>query len=123
MIDKLIEEAAAASTNAIATRSGIKVGCAIELVSGEIYTGWNIEGSWQTSIHAEVSAISRMKRKNGFKIKKIAIFAKDVDFTPCGACLDWLLAFSTDETKLITSDSIAEAEYLLKDLYPCYPKK
>ena len=112
----LLEKARLASLNAIPVRSGIKVGCAIELLGGEIIHGWNIEGLWQTSLHAEVSAISRIKFTDKYKIKRIGIYAKDVDFTPCGACLDWLMMFSDSNTILHTDNGSVQKTYLLKDL-------
>lgn len=118
----LLNEARLASKNAIPVRSGIKVGCAIELLGDEVVLGWNIEGLWQTSLHAEVSAISRIKYTEKHKIQRIAIYAQDVDFTPCGACLDWLMMFSDEHTILLTSNGKQEKTYLLKDLYPNYPK-
>ena len=118
----LLDEARLASKNAIPIRSGINVGCAIETKLGDTILGWNIEGLWQTSLHAEVSAISRMQYSDDSKIKRIAIYAKDVDFTPCGACLDWLMQFGDEHTILLTSNGTKEKTYILKDLYPRYPK-
>ena len=117
----LMDEARLASENAIANRSGIKVGCAIEDELGGIYIGWNIEGLWQTSLHAEVSAISRMRFSDIRKIKRIAIYAENVDFTPCGACLDWLMMFSDKNTMLITNNGKKEKGYFITKLYPAYP--
>jgi len=117
----LLNEARLASKNALPARSGIKVGCAIELDDDEIILGWNIEGSWQTSLHAEVSAISRISNSDKV-ISRVAIYAKGVDFAPCGACLDWLMMFSSRVTLLLTSNGKDEKEYLITDLYPNYPK-
>ena len=119
---ELLNEARLASKHAIPIRSGVKVGCAIEHLAGLVLIGWNIEGLWQTSLHAEVSAISRIMYDTKDKIRKVAIYAKDVDFTPCGACLDWLMMFSDEHTILVTSNGTKEKTYLLKDLYPFYPK-
>ena len=57
MID-LLAAAWVAREAAYPHKSGTKVGCAIRTTTGAVYYGWNVEGLWMTSIHAEVSAIS-----------------------------------------------------------------
>jgi cytidine deaminase len=121
-MDHLLIKAKEASKNAIPVRSEIRVGCAIELSGGRIVTGWNIEGLWQTSLHAEVSAISKIKTTDKRAIQRVAIYAKGVDFTPCGACLDWLMMFCNYHTILLTSNGRKEKAYRVHDLYPGYPK-
>ena len=127
-LDSLMRQARAASKNAIAPHSGIHVGCAIltkgnRLKASKIYTGWNIEGPWMTSIHAEVSAISRMAKPDLCCIDQIAIYAENVNFTPCGACLDWVMRFSNTSTLLYTNNGARSRSFLVKDMYPDYPKK
>lgn len=103
-------------------KSGTKVGCALYTNGGHIHGGWNIEGLWMTSIHAEVSAICGMNFCE--KIKAIAIVAKTENFTPCGACLDWIVQFASKGCIVITQNKRMEIKkYSLTDLVPFYPKK
>lgn len=121
--EELFYHAWSAKENATLWKSRYKVGCAIQTKSGRVVCGWNIDGSWGTTIHAEVCAISKL---TGLKEKAqtIAIVAEADSFTPCGACLDWLLQFSTEDAILITQNKKKYiSRYLLKDLYPNYPKR
>ncbi len=110
-----------ARENAYPWKSGTKVGCAIETTSGRILQGWNVEGLWATSIHAEVNAIARLGDKD--LIKKIAVVAKTEFFTPCGACLDWIVQFRKDwKTKVIIQNKRNEIKiYEVRKLCPKYP--
>jgi len=119
----LMKQARAASKNAIAPHSGIHVGCAIRTVFKKVYTGWNIEGPWMTSIHAEVGAISRMTGPFLDRIAEIAVYAEGVNFTPCGACLDWITRFSNSSTLLFTHNGKNARSFVVKELYPEYPKR
>ena len=119
----LLKEAWKAREFAYAWKSKTKVGCAIECENGEIVTGFNIEGLWMTSIHAEVNAICSLM-ENGFKGIKIAIVAKTEFFTPCGACLDWLFQFCDHEALVIIQNKNFEIrEFKLSELCPHYPKQ
>lgn len=119
----LLKEAWKARGFAYPWKSKTKVGCAIECENGEIVTGFNIEGLWMTSIHAEVNAICNLIRKNQ-RGKKVVIVAKTEFFTPCGACLDWLFQFCNPETLVtIQNKNMEIKEFTLRELAPYYPKQ
>lgn len=102
-------------------KSETKVGCAILSDKNEIFVGWNIEGRWQTSIHAEVSAIIRLAGGKQ-KAKLIVIVSHCKNFTPCGACLDWLFQFSTPTTSVVVGDKDKRLKtYMLRELCLHYP--
>lgn len=104
-------------------KSGTKVGCAIQAEGGCIVGGFNIEGLWMTSIHAEVVAITRLA-EIGQKGVNVAIVAETEQFTPCGACIDWLVQFCTSDCDIIIQNKHKDiTKYKLKDLYPNYPKQ
>lgn len=108
---------------AYAWKSGTKVGCAIEDEKGNILQGWNIEGLWMTSIHAEVCTITKLTPDGG-KGKTVAIVAETEHFTPCGACLDWLVQFCVVECKIIIQNKYKRVSmYSLAELCPHYPKQ
>jgi len=119
----LLELAWKAREKATIWKSRHKVGCAIETENGSVVEGWNIDGEWATSIHSEVCAIVHLTELKEKGIK-VAIAADVESFTPCGACLDWLYQFCTQDAILITQNKRREiTEYRLKDLYPAYPKR
>lgn len=107
-----------------AHKSGTKVGCAILTKGNHIAGGFNVEGLWMTSIHAEVAAIIRLLADTLEKGVRIAIVSNTEHFTPCGACCDWLFQFClTDAIVLIQNDKGEYSSYKLKELMPYYPKQ
>ena len=116
----LLKMAWQARNNAYPWKSGTKVGCAILTEGGLIKTGWNIEGLWMTSIHAEIVAISQIVVTKQ-KIKTIVVVAETKMFTPCGACLDWLFQFATKDTMVIIDNHKEIKEFHLNELMPHYP--
>lgn len=116
---------------AYAWNSGTKVGCAIFTKTSHIVGGFNIEGFWMTSIHAEVSAIIQLLSyplvtysPNIDKGVKVAIVSNTKHFTPCGACCDWLFQFCVpDAVVLIQNNEGKTTKYHLKDLMPHYPRQ
>ncbi len=125
MAKTLMEAAWEARECAQVRPTGTKVGCAILGSGGKIYAGWNIEGLWATSIHAEVCAITQLAG-SGEKGIEIAIVADTKNFTPCGACLDWLIQFCEPDA-LVTMGNMENREghttLVLQDLYPMYPQR
>lgn len=121
--EALLKKAWKAREYAHPWKSGTKVGCAIETESGKVVTGFNIEGLWMTSIHAEVNAICQLVKTEEKGIK-IALVAKTEFFTPCGACLDWLFQFCDEDSLIIIQNKYNEIkEFKLNELMPFYPKK
>jgi len=120
---ELLKRAWLARENAYPWKSATKVGCVLQMTNGDIYSGWNIEGLWMTSIHAEVCAISHIGNYKD-KIKKVVIVAEVGFFTPCGACLDWLIQFAEEDCEIIiqNKDRIIY-KFGLGELCPHYPKK
>jgi len=117
----LLETAWSARESAFAWKSKTSVGCAISTISGEIATGFNIEGLFQTSIHAEVVAVTKLVEK-GQKGFKIAIVSECRLFTPCGACLDWLIQFCDENSEVIIQGKDRKiTKYRLIDFVPHYP--
>lgn len=116
----LCDHAWSARVQANPRKNGTKVGCAIYTSTKRIVTGYNIEGLWATSIHAEVNAISKLHRDE--KILAIAIVAETAQFTPCGACLDWIVQFSdAGVTRVIIDNGLRRWTYSVAELVPHYP--
>lgn len=79
-----------------------KVGAALLTEDGTLYTGCNVEQQYRShDIHAEVNAIGNMIAGGDKRIKSILIVAKQTKFTPCGACLDWIMQFGGPDTVVV----------------------
>ena len=102
-----------------------RVGCALLSDDGQIHTGCNIEHRFRShDVHAEVNAISSMILAGGRKIRTLVIAAKRDQFTPCGACMDWIMQFSDGEC-LIAFQSSPDADFTThkaNELMPFYPR-
>ena len=92
---ELYERALEASAAAYAPYSGVNVGAALLLRSGEVVTGVNVESaSYPLGVCAERSAIVRAVAE-GYRpgdFEAIGITA-----SPCGGCRQWLYEFKLDE--------------------------
>src|SRR5690242_15496079 len=71
-----------------------KVGCAVLATDGRTFLGCNVEHRFRShDVHAEVNAITSMISGGASGIRAIAIAAERERFTPCGACMDWIMQF------------------------------
>jgi cytidine deaminase len=85
---ELIEKAVEASLRAYAPYSGFCVGAAIEVESGKIIQGCNVENaSYGLTNCAERTALFAAIAQGEKNVKRIVIYVDRNDFTPpCGAC-------------------------------------
>jgi cytidine deaminase len=96
--DRLLDLARAAQNNAYAPYSKFRVGAAVLLENGEVFTGCNVENaSYGLTNCAERSAIfaavSRLGGAN-VKIRAVAIVNdQDLPCSPCGACRQVIAEF------------------------------
>lgn len=121
----LLQHAWAAKEHAYPWKSQTAVGCAIATDKGWARVGYNVEGLWMTSIHAEAKAVCEVlgHRERGFKI---AIVAETEFFTPCGACLDWLMQACIPNADVLIQNKMHDGEikrFRLNELCPYYPKQ
>lgn len=71
-----------------------RVGCAAVAENGEIYLGCNVEHQFRShDIHAEVNAISSLVAGGHRVVQAVVVVAERDQFTPCGACMDWIFEF------------------------------
>jgi len=100
-LDILVEQARQAAQNSYSPYSGFRVGAALELTSGEVVTGTNVENaSYGLTICAEraalVSAVSQFGP--GIRIAAVAIVnLNSAPSAPCGACRQGLSEFILPE--------------------------
>lgn len=118
---ELARQAQIARDKAYAPYSGYCVGAAACNPQGEIFTGANVENvSYGLTLCAERIAISRMVTSGYRELAAIAIATQDGG-TPCGMCLQTMLEFAPDPTRVrvFCVNTIGEMQiHLLKDLIP-----
>jgi cytidine deaminase len=120
---ELLTEAWLARDKAYAWKSGTKVGCAIETKTGNVIQGWNVEGQWMTSVHAEVCAVIQLAGTNNRGVK-VALVAETEFFVPCGACRDWLYQFCDFEAEVLVQGKDRKIhKFLLNQLCSDFPRQ
>ncbi len=101
----LYEKAKEASLSAYAPYSGFRVGAALLLDEGTVFTGCNVENaSFGLTLCAERSAIAGAISSLGGKIKIRTIACAESEgrvFTPCGACRQIIREFGDAETGVV----------------------
>ena len=99
--DHLLQWARAAQANAYAPYSKFRVGAAVLLENGDVFTGCNVENaSYGLTNCAERSAIFAAVSKLGggnVKIRAVAVVNDhDVPCSPCGACRQVIAEFGPE---------------------------
>ena len=106
-LESLLEQARHAAQNSYSPYSGFKVGAALQLTSGAIVTGTNVENvSYGLTICAERSALVRAVAQFGPKIRVMAVAVanlNDAPSPPCGACRQMLAEFIEPEAPVVFS--------------------
>ena len=102
-----------------------KVGASILSDNGDIFIGCNAQHKFRShDIHAEIAVICNMFSNSNSLINKILIVSERDFLTPCGSCLDWIMRFSNEKTKVgIQSNLKGKIRiFNLDELIPYYPK-
>ena len=99
-LNRLIEKAILAYTNAYAPYSKFKVGSAILDENKNIHIGCNVENiAYPSGSCAEEQAIGNMIVNGGRVIKEIVVIGlSDELLTPCGACRQRIREFCSKDT-------------------------
>ena len=97
-LKNLIEAAKDVREKAFAPYSNFKVGAAVQIKNGKIYTGCNIENaSYGLTICAERVAIFKAISEGEKEFTELAVVADSENFTPpCGACRQIIWEFCGD---------------------------
>ena len=101
--DDLMQQAAAAAGHAYAPYSKAQVGCALVSEAGVVYRGCNVENaSYGLTICAERNAIFAgvAAEGPGFRIARLAVMARGLEFPPCGACRQVIAEFAAGDVPL-----------------------
>jgi len=122
--EQLIEMAKEARENACVELTNFRVGAALQVKSGEVFLGCNIEdpsGIGVTNICAERCAIIKAL-SDGYKdFEKIAVvggFDELIFCAPCGACRQYLNSWCPQIKVILLTESNNVKEYGMSELLP-----
>ena len=107
--------------NAYAPYSGFKVGAALRVAGGQVFTGCNVENvASPEGTCAEAGAIAAMVAAGHTEFEEIAVIADSpVPVTPCGGCRQKLLEFAAPGATITMASIAGEAEVRpVEDLLP-----
>lgn len=118
---ELIIKALGAREKAYAPYSKFKVGAAVLMENGEIYSGCNIENaSYGATNCAERTAIFKAISEGQKEIIAIAIVGDLRKYTyPCGICRQVIAEFGSSKTSIILARD--ENDYIVKNLEEILP--
>ncbi|MFL5814332.1 MAG: cytidine deaminase [Bdellovibrionia bacterium] len=106
-VRELIKAATAARKRSYSPYSKHKVGAAIRLKNGEIFTGCNIENSsYGGTVCAERTAIFKAVSENGkIKVAEVAVVTDSAyPWPPCGFCRQVIAEFASPEIPLYAAN-------------------
>lgn len=101
-----------------------RVGCTVLSEDGTIHAGCNVEHRFRShDVHAEVNAITSLVAHGKRAITAVVIVAERNRFTPCGACMDWIMQFGSHDTVVAFQNSLGREFqiYHAGELMPFYP--
>lgn len=103
-----------------------RVGCAVLDDEGMFHAGCNVEHRYRSHcVHAEVNALTSMvaRRRRGRAVA-LVIAAERANFTPCGACMDWIFELGGPGAlvRFSPAEGVLSAEiHRADELMPHYP--
>ena len=118
---ELVKLAIDARKKAYVPYSKFKVGAAIEMEDGTVFTGCNIENaSYGATNCAERTAIFKAVSEGHSIIKKIAIVGDMATYTaPCGICRQVIAEFAAKDIEIVLIKN--QDEYIVKTLEEILP--
>lgn len=118
-IKTLIDKAIKIRDQAYVPYSHFKVGAAVEMEDGSVFTGCNIENAAYTpTICAERVAIFKAISEGHRKLIRIAIVAGDNMGYPCGVCRQVIREFGPEAEIIVAKDTEHYRIHSLKELLP-----
>jgi len=120
-IKELVKLAIEAREKAYVPYSKFKVGAAIEMEDGSVFTGCNIENaSYGATNCAERTAIFKAVSEGHSIMKKIAIVGDMATYTaPCGICRQVIAEFAAKDIEIVLIKN--KDEYIVKTLEEILP--
>lgn len=121
-LQPLVAAAREAAQNSYSPYSRFRVGAAIELTSGVIVTGTNVENvSYGLTICAEAAAIARAVTQDGPSIRIRAVAVTNLNSAPsppCGACRQILSEFIEPDAPVAFASSDGLQVMPFRELLP-----
>jgi len=119
-IEQLIQIAIDNKKNSYSPYSNFKVSSVVEMESGRIYKGVNIENAaYSPTLCAERSAMSSAISEGECKFKYIVITGDSKDTFPCGVCRQFIREFADNDTQIVIANSIDNYKiFTIDDLLP-----
>ena len=103
--------------NAYAPYSKFKVGAALLVKDGRIFTGVNVENSsFGATICAERTAYVKAVSEGCKEFEAIAVTSNKGKAWPCGICRQFMYEFGDDLTVITGSDAMHLEKHSLKEL-------
>lgn len=118
---ELVKIAVESKEKAYAPYSGFRVGAAVLVGDGKVFTGVNVENaSFGATCCAERTAVFKAVSEGYREITAVAIASDSQHFTyPCGICRQVLAEFGKNDMLVVCSDSNGNfKEYRLEELLP-----
>ncbi len=118
--EELISLAMKARQNAYAPYSGFAVGAALLAISGEVYTGCNVENSsYGLTVCAERVALFNAVAWGEREFTALAVVCGTEEYcSPCGACRQVLAEFGGDTKVYLANRHGAYLETTVAELLP-----
>lgn len=117
----LLKAATAARLNSYSPYSERKVGAAVRMKSGKIYSGCNVENSsYGGSICAERNAIHHAIASGEKEITEVLVVTDETPpWPPCGFCRQVMSEFSGESTRIHATDLSGNGKtFLFKEILP-----
>ncbi len=122
ILKNLHQHAIAARLNSHSPYSKYKVGAAILLSTGEIFSGCNIENaSYGGTVCAERVAVWKAASEKGaIEISQVMVVTDSAEaWPPCGFCRQVIAEFATDKTQVHTANlEQIQKTFLFSELLP-----
>lgn len=122
-VGELVEAARAAAESSYSPYSGFRVGAAVVVAGGEVFTGANVENaSYPVTSCAETTAINTAVARGARKIDTVVVACIDADGVdgayPCGRCRQVMAEFGVEKVVVTAGAGSAAREHTLDELLP-----
>lgn len=102
-----------------------RVGC-VALADDETeWSGCNVEHRYRShDLHAEVNALGNLVAGTSSSLVAVAIAAERAQFSPCGACMDWIFELGSSDCVIAwqASPGAGYEVHIAGELMPHYPR-
>jgi len=119
-MDELVDRAREALGNAYTPYSEYRVGAALRVADGSVYTGCNVENAnYSNSLHAEEVAVGSAVADGHRAFERLAVTSGERDgVLPCGMCRQTLTEFCPPDFPVVCDEGDDTATYTLGELLP-----